>query len=156
MEEEKTQSATNNLNEAPASATVKIKSKNGFEYLFTLRDEKASNLMFKIKAMEEKWLGLGWTPLAQNSFGKKPAAPVEYVQGRTCPQDGGRLIKPAPGSKAPIKCENNKYNFQTKQSYGCQYKEWQNAPEVPYITSDRTIPERQVNEDPIPEYNDGY
>lgn len=64
-----------NLNEAPASASVKIKSKNGFEYIFTLRDEKASNLMFKIAAMEEKWMGLGWIPVAQNSgFKSNPQA----------------------------------------------------------------------------------
>lgn len=145
MNEEKTQSATNNLNEAPASATVKIRSKNGFEYLFTLRDEKASNLMFKIKSMEEKWLGLGWTPLAQNSFAKKPAAPIEYVQGQVCPVDGGRLVKPPTGSKAPIKCENSKWNSQTKQAYGCTYKIWPNSamPQIP-----QPIPERQVSEDP--------
>jgi len=132
----------NVLPEAPASATVKIKSKDGFEWLFTMRDEKASTLMFKMKAMEKNWLESGFTPLAQNSFGKKPSAPVEYIEGRTCPTDGGRLIKPAVGSKAPIKCENNKYNFQTKQSYGCQYKEWPQPIQTP------AIPERQINDEP--------
>jgi len=128
---------TSTLPEAPASATVKIKSKDGFEWLFTMRDEKASTLMFKMKAMEKNWLESGFTPLAQG-FGKKPAEPKEYVEGRVCPVDGGKLVKPPVNSKAPIKCENNKYNFQTKQSYGCQYIEWPNQP---------TIPSRQIDED---------
>lgn len=62
---------TQQLPEAPASATVKIKSPNGFEYLFTMRDEKASTLMFKMKAMEDKWKGLGYEPLAQNTSFKR-------------------------------------------------------------------------------------
>jgi len=66
-EKAKELSETQELQEAPASASVKIKSTNGFEYIFTLRDLKASNLMFKIEAMETKWLGLGWTPVAQQS-----------------------------------------------------------------------------------------
>lgn len=131
---------TNQLPEAPASATVKIKSKNGFEWLFTIRDESAKNLMFKMNAMETNWLNNGFTPLAQNQFGRKPTAPIEYLQGRTCPTDGGRLIKPAAGSTAPIKCENNKYNFQTKQSYGCPFKEWPNQESV------RPIPAQSYDE----------
>lgn len=63
------------LQEAPASASVKIKSANGFEYIFTLRDLKAATLMFKIEAMEKKWLGLGWKPVAQQtSFRSNPGA----------------------------------------------------------------------------------
>lgn len=144
--EEKKQEQQNILPEAPASATVKIKSPNGFEWLFTVRDEKASVLSFKMRAMEKNWMEQGFTPLAQNAFGKKPAAPVEYVQGRTCPQDGGRLVKPPVGSKAPIKCENNKYNFQTKQSYGCPYKIWPDQQPV------QQIPERQINEEDYRDY----
>lgn len=121
------------LPEAPASATVKIKSKNGFEWLFTIRDEKASVLSFKMEAMEKKWISQGFTPLAQNAQ-KGGKIEKEYVLGRVCPLDGGKLVKPQPGSKAPIKCENNRWNSATKQSYGCQYIEWPQP----------TIPERQV------------
>ncbi len=88
---EEQEQSTNNLNEASASATVKIKSKNGFEYLFTLRDEKASVLMFKLAAMEKKWIDLGWTPLAQNAF-KGPQKPIEYVPDRVCPKCQNKLV----------------------------------------------------------------
>lgn len=147
MDEEKKPELTQaSFDEAPASATVKIKSANGFEYLFTLRDEKASTLMFKIKAMEEKWMGLGWAPLAQNAFGKKEKPPVEYLPGQMCPMDGGRLVKPPTGSRAPIKCENSKWNAQTKQAFGCLYKIWpdQQQPKPNYA---QPLPERQINEE---------
>src|ERR1035437_10138554 len=50
-----------------------------------------------------------------------------YVEGRVCPLDGGKLIKPPVGTNRPIKCENNRYNFQTKQSEGCAYTDWNNT-----------------------------
>lgn len=115
------------LPEAPASASVKIKSANGFEYIFTIRDEKASVLMFKIAAMEKKWLSLGWQPLAQQQgFQRKEAKPVEYVQGKQCPQCGKRLIKGVSkdGTKHFEKCEDNRYNWQTKQQEGCSFINW--------------------------------
>ena len=131
------------LPESPISVNFKIKSPNGFEHQITLRKgitaEDFSEVMSLIAEKEKTLLAKGYTPLPQNSFGKKSAAPVEYIEGRKCPEDGGRLIKPAAGSKAPIKCENNKYSFQTKQSYGCPFKYW----------PDQTQPirERQVNEE---------
>ena len=121
---DETKTEVNNLGEAPASATVKIKSSSGFEWLFTIRDESAKTLMFKMRAMEANWLKNGFTPLTQSSWGKKEKAPVEYIQGQVCPVDGGRLVKPPTGSKAPIKCENQKYDFQTKTTSGCSYKLW--------------------------------
>lgn len=132
------QEEKNQLPEAPASATVKIKSKDGFEWLFTIRDEKASQLMFKMKAMEKNWLEGGFTPLAQNSFGKKPATPVEYVEGRMCPNDNARLVKATKkdGTKF-IRCENNK--FINGQQTGCKFVEWNNQPRQEY-------PERQVED----------
>jgi hypothetical protein len=142
MADEIKKTEVNQLPEAPASATVKIKSKDGFEWLFTIRDESAKTLMFKMKAMESNWTANGFTPLAQG-FGKKAAAPKEYVEGRVCPVDGGKLIKPPTGSKAPIKCENNKWNPTTKQSFGCQYKYWPDQEPV------QPIPERQLRE-PMP------
>src|SRR5690348_1467111 len=110
----------NSFEEAPASVTVKIKSPAGFEYMFTMRDEKASKLMFKMKAMEKNWTEGGFTPLAQNAFGRGQQKPVEYVPNRTCPNDGGRLInaKKKDGT-AFVKCENNK--FINGQQTGCKF-----------------------------------
>lgn len=115
----------NILPEAPASATVKIKSKDGFEWLFTMRDEKASNLMFKMKAMEAKWLSEGFTPLAQGF--KKDKPPVEYLEGAVCPLDAGKIVKATKkdGSKF-LKCENNK--FINGQQVGCKWLDWNNTP----------------------------
>jgi hypothetical protein len=85
MKEAMDLSTPSSLPEAPASASVKIKSARGFEYIFTIRDEKASVLMFKIAAMEEKWVSLGWTPLTQNQPYKRnsedvsPPAPIKPV-----------------------------------------------------------------------------
>src|SRR5258708_37780753 len=127
--------------DAPASATVKIKSKNGFEYLFTMRDEKASNLMFKIDAMEKKWLALEWTPLSQNTRGGFAPKPVDYVPNRTCPQDAARLVYATKkdGSKF-IKCENNKWDKMQNRVIGCPFIEWP-KPQVPV---------RQIDEESNP------
>src|SRR5450631_1804472 len=102
--------------EAPASATVKIKSPNNFEYMFTIRSDKASTLMFKIHAMETKWMKEGFTPLAQNQgFSKREIKPIEYAEG-TCPVDGARLIKGM--GKIELKCENYKYDMKEKKNVG--------------------------------------
>lgn len=88
---EETKSQTNGLPEAPASATVKIKSPNGFEYLFTMRDEKASNLLYKMQAMEKHLIEKGYTALAQNAYGK-PQVPT----------------KPCPKHNVPMKEKTSK------------------------------------------------
>jgi hypothetical protein len=62
------------LPEAPASATVKVMSGNGFSWLFTMRDEHASNLLFKIKAMEDHFLAAGWTPVVESRNGVSKGA----------------------------------------------------------------------------------
>lgn len=113
------------LPESPTSATVKIKSTNGFEYMFTMRDEHASSLMYKIAAMEDKWLALGWTPVIQPVKAGFPPKQVDYVPNRTCPEDGAKLIYAVKkdGSKY-IKCENNKWDKANNRSTGCPFVEW--------------------------------
>ncbi len=114
---------TNSFDEAPASVTVKIKSPTGFEYMFTMRNDKASTLMFRMKAMEKIWTDTGFTPLAQNAFSKGQQKPVEYVADRVCPTDSGKLIKAKKKDGTPfIKCENNKYI--NGQQTGCKFVEW--------------------------------
>lgn len=115
---------TKNYEEAPASANVRIKSPQGFEWQFTIRDDHASTLLFKMAAMEKRWLGAGFIPVIPTHFQKAAPKPVDYIEGRLCPLDGGRLIKPPVGTNRPIKCENSKYNFQTKTSSGCAFTEW--------------------------------
>ena len=61
----------NKIGEAPASATVKIKSKNGFEYLFTLREMTGTALLNKMESLELDLLSRGYSALSQ-SFSKFP------------------------------------------------------------------------------------
>jgi len=56
---------TTELPEAPASATVKIKSPNGYEWLYTVRDTKAGELITKMSFLERVFQSEGWTPLTQ-------------------------------------------------------------------------------------------
>lgn len=122
--------------EAPVSATVKVKSPNGFEWLFTMRSDTVSEQTTKIKTMEEEWLKASWTPLAQNFSKFPPKKEPKFIEGKKCPLDGGRLIEPEPGTRRPIKCENNKWNFQLKRAEGCTFTEWPNSYE--------DVPVRQV------------
>ena len=124
------------------SATVKVKTKNNFEWLFSIRAETTADLVSKMETMEKLWTEKEWTPIAQNTYGGKkewPAKVIEYLDGELCPLDGGRLVKPQPGSKAPIKCENNRWNFQLKKAEGCEFVKWPKK--------EGEIPERQVDSD---------
>ena len=112
-----------NESEMPVVMFTNYKRTDGFEVSITLRGQDlkvvATNLDTAIKAIMEK----GGTPVSR----QKPAYPpkvVEYVEGRVCPLDGGKLIKPPVGTNRPIKCENNKYDFATKTESGCTFKEW--------------------------------
>lgn len=49
-----------NLPEAAASATVKVKTPKGFEWLFTMRDNAVSDLVKKIKTIEKVFETEGW------------------------------------------------------------------------------------------------
>lgn len=115
-----------NLNEAPASTTVKIKSKNGFEYLFTLRETNGIKLLDKMELLELELTDRGYTALSQGS--KYPAKEKEYVPNRKCPTCGAGLVysQKKDGTKF-IKCETNKWNAMTKQSEGCSFVEWNNS-----------------------------
>lgn len=127
MDNENNKQEQNQLPEAPASATVKIKSPQGFEWLFTIRDEKASVLTFKMKAMEKKWIEEGFISLSQTPRGGFPKKEPEYVPNRTCPNDGARLVfaTKRDGSKY-VKCENNNWDKLNNRSTGCQFVEWPN------------------------------
>lgn len=136
----KTATSEVSFEEAPASVNTRLKSPNGFIYQWTMRDEKNSNLFFKIKAMEEKWLAEGFTPV-EDRKGGFPAKEKDYVPNRVCPKCGSRLINATKkdGSKF-IKCETNKWNALTKQSEGCSFIEWPNA-----INSVQQVPNRANN-----------
>lgn len=53
--------------EAPASATARMTSPGGVQWLLTLRDDTANGLLDKIGKLEPYLLEHGWTPDAQRS-----------------------------------------------------------------------------------------
>lgn len=69
---EETKDSEGQLPEAPASVNVRLRSPRGFEYQWTIRDASNKNLLYKVQVMEQKWLNLGWEPLAQNPYANKP------------------------------------------------------------------------------------
>lgn len=111
------------LPEAPVTMFTNYKRLDGFEVSLTLRGtdlkEVATQLDTAIVAISSK----GGTPVSrQKSYGGQKAS-VEYIVGRNCQLDGGRLIKPSAANR-PIKCENSKYDFVTKTKSGCPFVEW--------------------------------
>ena len=144
MEDNKPKTTESQLPEAPASATVKIKSKDGFEWLFTMRDEKASVLMFKMRAMEKNWTENGFTPLAQNNGFKRETNPKEYVEEIVCPICKNRLVRSQTKTgKKLIKCETNKWNTMLQKAEGCPFVEWEKEIGPGQIEA---LPERDIND----------
>lgn len=113
--------------DAPASNTFKVKSANGFEHLFTMRDSSVKELLVKIETVEKALLDKGWAPLAQNNFARKEAKPIEYVEGKICPNCQNKLVYGVTKQgKKFIKCSTQKYDFATKSTQGCPFVDWMN------------------------------
>ncbi|MCX7911144.1 MAG: hypothetical protein N2505_06170 [Endomicrobia bacterium] len=116
----------NQLPESPTSATLSAITPKGYSILLTIRDEKLSELVKKIDWVENWFDVSGYKPQPQK-FGQnlKEKKEVKFVEGRTCPKCGGRLIeKVSKAGKKYNACEKGKYNFKTKQVEGCQFVEW--------------------------------
>src|SRR3990167_4762430 len=79
------------LPEAPASVTYSITSKDGYNALFTIRAMSGKELLETMKEIEEVLIKKEYKPQVRQVFGQKKE--VEYVQGKVCPKDGGKLIK---------------------------------------------------------------
>jgi hypothetical protein len=79
------------LPEAPASASAKMISSNGIEWLLTTRDHTVNGLLTKVKVMEEHLLKDGWTP-ARNGYARSVAptgdAPTSEGAAPVCPMHG--------------------------------------------------------------------
>ncbi len=120
------------LPEAPVSINTNLKSEAGFEYQLTLRGESYTKLLSGLKDLEAQFKSYGLTPLpkyaSKQGFPKKE---LEYVEGRKCPECGARLVKSDTKKGKVIKCETNKYDFQTKKATGCPYVEWPKPQDEP-------------------------
>jgi len=114
---------TDELNEAPASVTLSVITPTGYNALFTVRDTQVSELIKKIATVEESFEKLGYKPQpAKTGFAPKQK---DYVEGRVCPKDGGKLVnKVSKAGKKYIACENGRYDPNTKSTVGCNYVDW--------------------------------
>jgi hypothetical protein len=76
------------LPEAPASASAKMVSPQGIEWLLTVRDFTVNGLLHKAKVLEDHLLKDGWTP-ARNGYGRSTApagdAPAANGAAPLCP-----------------------------------------------------------------------
>ena len=120
--------------DAPASVTYSITSKDGFNALFSLREETGEALLSKMAVVESKLLALQYKPQIK-TFGAKKE--LDFVEGKKCPKCGGRLVKKISSVGKPFhKCENGKWDFTTKQATGCDFVDWLN----PVVGYDKTDP----------------
>lgn len=111
------------MEEAPASVTYSVTSKSGFNALVTSRANTFQDLFKQMQTIEALLSQEGYIPQVKQVFGAKK--PVTYIEGRVCPEDGGRLIdKTTNSGKKCEECENRKYDFKTKQTSGCSYIKW--------------------------------
>lgn len=92
MENPEPKTKQEQLPEAAASVTYSVTSKDGFNALFTIRDINGLKLLETMKTIEKVLLDSEYKPQIKQSFGgfKKD---VQYVEGKVCPKDGGKLKK---------------------------------------------------------------
>lgn len=109
----------NNSTEAPASVTYDVESKNGFTMLFTVRGTSGLELLDVMDSIEAKLIAKEYKPHIKQSWGAKKE--TEYVDGKVCLEDGGRLkIIHAKDGKTYWGCENSRYDAATKTKSGCK------------------------------------
>lgn len=112
-------------NEAPSSVSYNITSPNGFDLIFTVRDEKFEALLETMVQIEDHFMEKGYTAQEKRSYGGKKKQEDEVVQGRACPKCGKPLVYfTTKDGKKHIKCSTQKYDFQTKTRTGCDFVEW--------------------------------
>lgn len=115
----------NELQEAPASATLSVVTPKGYNTLFTLREMTGEALLTKITALEAKLEVLGYKPQVRPVFGKKE---IKYVEGKMCPKCGGRMVEKTKTNGGIFhQCENAKWDTFKKMNVGsCDYTDWLN------------------------------
>jgi len=84
--------AKEELYEAPASATVRITSPNGYGWLFTIRDFRANELFEKMKVIEGIFSGAGYYAeghgYTATSSPQAATAPPQAATAPVCPDHG--------------------------------------------------------------------
>jgi hypothetical protein len=117
---------TNQIGEAPASATLSVVTPKGYNTLFSLREMDGMTLLSKITSLENKLEELGYKPQIKLAFGQKKE--IEYVKTPngddmlcpTCKMGHVKIIHAKDG-KTYYGCDQSKYDPITKTSTGCKY-----------------------------------
>ena len=115
-----------NIIESPASATMTIKTPNGFSMLYTMRELSDESLLERITLQEAYFVANGYTP--DTKYPPKKEKVIEYVEGRSCPKCGAKLVYFESKGLKHIKCSTQKWDFNTKKTTGCDFVEWADAP----------------------------
>jgi hypothetical protein len=74
------------LPEAPASANVRIKTKNGFQWQITMRADKVSKLIAQMEISEDFFISKGWVVPNWQSEGDEKKPFVAPVEEKPCPE----------------------------------------------------------------------
>ena len=95
---------THTHTEAPASATAKMTSPHGVEWLLTVRDDTVNGLVTKVGKFEEFLLDHDWQPAAGRYSGAKPST-GSNGNGSTpnCPTHGTPMMDKGRGWFCPQK-----------------------------------------------------
>lgn len=118
--------AQETMPEAVASVTYNLKTKKGYPILFTMRGADEDKLLDRMTAIEMQFETLGMQPdiRTYGGGGKKPDD-KKYVEGKTCPKCGGKVLDiTTKTGKRLHQCENRKYDYTTKTTSGCDFMEW--------------------------------
>lgn len=110
-----------NDNEYQAVVFTTFKSQSGFVVNATQRGETLDGAYKLLGGFIKAQGGMPYEK--QGGYPKKEK---EYT-GELCPLDHGRLVKSPPGGKTIAKCENNRWNRETKKAEGCSYVVWDKA-----------------------------
>lgn len=82
------------LPEAPASASAKMISPQGIEWLLTVRDHTVNGLMGKIGVMEDHLLKTGWQPSEARRYTNSNGNGASDAAAPVCPHHG-KPMKPS-------------------------------------------------------------
>lgn len=111
--------------DAPASVTYTIKTRAGFNALFSIREESGIALLDKMDIIEQTFVTKGIIPQPDRTYGAKKE--LNIVPGRKCPLCSNDLVETITKTgKKMIKCSTQKYDFNTKTTLGCPFVEWPN------------------------------
>jgi len=110
-------------NEAKSSVSYSLSSKNGFPFIFTVRENDEAVLLDLMDTLESSFVKRGFQ--AERKSGGYPAKVKEFT-GEKCPKCQAELVKFASkdGTKTGSKCSTSKYDYMTKTASGCDYVKW--------------------------------